>query len=105
MKRFFNNIYEFFFFLVRPSFWLMNHPYCEQVDTQLKIDLNKGVLYSDGYCAKIGDTLYWVGNYPYAYGSPYLFVEVRPSRMTIYKTRKAQLEFLFKPKTKLELVK
>jgi len=83
----------------------MNEPYCELSDIQLRIDLGKGFVGCDRYCAKIGDNLYWIGNYPYAYGSPYLFGGVRPSRMTIYKTRKAQLEFLFKPKTKLELVK
>lgn len=95
MKSFLNNIYEFFFFLVRPSYWLMNYSYDEILDIQLRKDLEVGFIICDKHHAKIGENIYWVGNYPYEYGGTDLMSR-RPSRMTIYKTRKAQIAFYLK---------
>lgn len=97
MKSFLNNIYEFFFFLIRPSYWLMLYHYDEIVDIQLRKDLKIGFLSCDRFEAVIGEHCYWVANYPYGYGT-FLWVSGRPSRMTIYKTRRAHIEFLLKTK-------
>lgn len=101
MKRFLNNIYEFFFFLVRPSYWLMIYSYDEILDIQLRRDLDIGFVNCDHYYAKIGENIYWVANYPYAYGG-IDFIDARPSRMTVYKTRKAQIAFYLKDKKDLK---
>ena len=95
MKGFLNNIYEFFFFLVRPNYWLMLYPYDEVLDIQLNKDLEIGFIICNQYRAKIGENVYWVGNYPYAYGCVGSMFS-RPSRMTIYKTRRAQVAFYLK---------
>lgn len=75
----------------------MLYHYDEIVDIQLRKDLKIGFLSCDRFEAVIGEHCYWVANYPYGYGT-FLWVSGRPSRMTIYKTRRAHIEFLLKTK-------
>lgn len=99
-------IYEFLFFLIRPSFWLMNEDYCEALDVRLRKDLEVGFTSTSRFIGEVGANKYWLGNYPYAYGTDWDYPFLgRPSRMTIYKLRKKQLEFILKNKPELKLVK
>lgn len=75
-----------------PSFWIMNHRYNKVVDLFINhlID-NYEIISNDCYTCTFNDeyeTVLWLGNYPYAYGTLYstkLLVasQGRPSRMTV----------------------
>ena len=81
-------ICNFLFFLVRPSFWLMNNPYCPSWDKRLNNILKEHEFEKITDCRyKLGDEVIWVENYPYACMRPY-DIDIRPSRMTIYKAWK-----------------
>lgn len=107
MKNFFKNLQ----FIFRPTFWNMLCPYDKNWDIYLNDLLDK-------YPVKLGkknpingeyhyvtfnvgeneEINVWIQNYPYAYGTKYNFLvsrdEPRPSRLTILKLRKKQMELL-----------
>lgn len=85
---------DFLFFLFRPSFWIMNYPYSEDMDRLAIRDLKMGFKKADLHHAEIGMNTYWIGNYPYAYGAS--FISVRPSRRTIYEMKIAEIKFKMK---------
>ena len=86
-------LYEFLFFLLRPSFWVMNDPYNEKWDMKLNELMRKYIFKNkDNHEAKIGNAKVWIANHPYASFTcrdfPNKYFYGRPSRMTIYRARK-----------------
>jgi hypothetical protein len=76
-----------------PHYWFMNDDeYSESWDKELNslLDNNKFV-YQSEYTAMLGNSLIWVGNYPYSCFQPYYYYQsakFRPSRSTILKAKK-----------------
>lgn len=74
---------NFVYVLVHPGYWLLNTPYSEIWDAQLKKLLAKHTFKDyDGYNASLGGLRIWVSNHPYA---SFTFNHVRPKRSTIRK--------------------
>lgn len=108
--RLLKNIYHFFFFLFKPSYWFMNFPYSREWDEELLIMMDRHnfepIYYEylkqlNEHYVHLDDQEIWIRNHPYASfakstskktlmldGPP----RVRPSRMTIYKARKKLIE-------------
>ena len=103
-KNMINKVCLFLFFLFKPPFWLMNHPYHKEWDNKL-LEIMDKYKFTDrqAYTAKLGNNLIWISNYPYDCFYPYQCLgptfNIRPSRMTIYKA-KEKLEKLIKIKSK-----
>jgi hypothetical protein len=95
MKNFLKKIGEKIFFIINPSFWIMNYNYSKEWDVTLNFLLdNSELLFYDfdischviEFKWKEKEILVWVKNYPYAYGVPYQnLYNRRPSRHTILK--------------------
>lgn len=81
MKKFFLNLQ----FIFMPNYWIMNEPYCKQLDQKISDLLDKeDFKYIDNYTAKLGNLTIWIENQPYACMMPYqLKFTCRPSRLTI----------------------
>lgn len=79
---------EFVMVLVRPSYWVMNYPYSEEWDTELRWLLDSGYTFEDvnEHHARIGDYEVWIANHPYA--SFTVQGDIRPSRVTIMRARR-----------------
>lgn len=62
-----NNVYWFFYFLIRPNWWIQIYPTNYLWDQELNYLLE---LYKfekvDSYFAKLGNRLIWIENHPYA---------------------------------------
>ena len=73
-------------FIFKPTYWLMNDPYNEEVDEIVNklLDKYKMTIVND-YTVKLGEATIWVANRPYASGILYgTYLEnYRPSRLTI----------------------
>ncbi len=94
MNNIFNKIYWFLFFLIRPSFWLMNYDYNKNLDTVLRKKLIDGEKFTSigRYEASFGGVKLWIENYPYAcMRAGHRSNTIRPSKEVIYKLKK-QLE-------------
>jgi len=82
-----NKIYHFLFFLFKPSFWMMNDPYCKEWDDKLIELMDKyKFTHRRKHTTMLGDNEIWTSNYPYACFRPY-GVSTRASKMTIYKAK------------------
>jgi hypothetical protein len=80
-------------FIFKPQYWLMNHPYNQEVDKIVNELLDKYELTdlcSKECTAKLGKASIWVGNRPYASGNLYKteLENFRPSRLTIQRLLK-----------------
>lgn len=84
MKRFKDIIWA----ILHPGFWIMNYPYSAEWDRILNEAMaNNKFIPIDKCHAKLGESILWVENYPYAaFGSP--GVEFHPARRTISKAMK-----------------
>lgn len=74
-------------FIFKPSYWVLNHDYNAMWDITLNHLLDKyNFTMIDEFTAKLGDTIIWVRNQPYATMRPYSsnwIIPIRPSRLTI----------------------
>lgn len=77
---------DFLFRLFHPSCWFMNEPYSKSWDGFVLRAIASGdVENCNAYTAKVGGKTVWVGNFPYAYGTPYPYPgNVRPSARTVF---------------------
>lgn len=81
-------IHSIIFTILRPSYWLMNHPYNGDWDKKLNYLLDNCTFTdTDRYTAKLSGVEIWIENHPYASFREYLCLvkQVRPSRLTIHK--------------------
>lgn len=93
------NLKDFFYFLFRPSFWIMLNPYDQAWDQKLNELLDKYPFsLLSPHTAQLGDVVVWISNYPYSTFRPYgdLSLMVRPKRRTILKARKQLMRDIFK---------
>ena len=100
-------------FISRPKYWFMNYSYNKEWDEKVKSLLkNNRFIKMCSYRAKLGDTILWIENHPYASfctGTPSLTnKEYRPSRLTIHRAKKKldkEAKFIqeTKPLTTLEI--
>lgn len=75
------NIKHFFFFLVRPTFWVQNYPTSDIVDDLIRnLDWNDVEVTSE-YHVKVGGVELWRANHPYA---SFQVCGLLPKRMTRY---------------------
>lgn len=89
---FINDLIIWLKILLNPSYWLMNNPYDREWDRTFN-KLMEEYNFTDitNHTAKLGDTIVWVANHPYASFTKFLRQSGRPSRITIYKARKKLL--------------
>ncbi len=74
---------DFFYRLMRPRHWLRHHPTSLAWDAFVLRAISAGeVRRLREHVAHVGGKAVWVGNYPYAYGSPYPG-EVMPRARTV----------------------
>lgn len=86
-------LYWFFFFLFKPSYWVMNYRYSKEWDEKINDLMNKHKFEKNHMTANLGDTKIWVVNHPYASFVPYQNTyNIRPSRKTIYLAHKKLLK-------------
>lgn len=71
-------------FIFKPSFWIMNEPFCPIHEAKLVSLMREHKFTNIGrHTAMLGDTEIWISNYPYAVGIDKLCRFSRPSRLTI----------------------
>jgi hypothetical protein len=85
-------------FLFKPSYWLMNYDYNEEVDKIVNQLLDKYELTDlciNKCTCKLGKVTIWIENRPYASGRLYgtKLDKFRPSRLTIKRLLKKFYEF------------
>ncbi len=87
---------DFFKFMFSPSFWIRNYSTNKILDESLSRGIDEsGVHIIDRHYCKIGETVVWIANYPYAYGTV-KGVGGMPSRSTVNKLREAVTKELCK---------
>ena len=87
-----NKIFDFLFFLFKPSFWLMSDKYSKEWDRKLLELMDKyEFTQREKHTAKLGNNLIWISSYPHACFHLYnLFgseLKARPSRKTILRAK------------------
>lgn len=74
-------------FIFKPSYWLMNDSYSEEVDEIVNklLDKYEMTIIENGYEVKLGNAIIWLANRPYGSGTLYetSLRNYRPSRLTI----------------------
>lgn len=81
------SIFDYFKVYLNPKFFLMNDPYSSELNKHILSNLSNAKMLSQ-YYMDVGGIVLWASNYPYAYAT---FEGFRPSRLTIYRLRKAVL--------------
>lgn len=91
-------IFNFFWIVFHPSYWLTLYPYSKEWDKILKqLMRDNKFKYMDSFTTKLGDKEIWIANHPYASFRPYIDwrkVEVMPSRITIRDAHKKLMQDL-----------
>lgn len=76
-------------FILRPSFWFMDKPYCPAHDKSMNNLLDKYEFTDIGrFEARLGMYTIWISNYPYMVGIDPLYRYSRPSRLTILRMKR-----------------
>lgn len=77
--------------LLRPTFWLRNHPTCKYLDYTINALLDDGHTprKTSEYTVELGGLNLWVSNYPYAFGNEYPGDKALPSRKTALRLYRA----------------
>ena len=87
---------DILFAITHPSYWHSNHVSLKSYDTWLneQMDNKVEITFIDQRVAKLGNTLIWTSNYPYAFGCRWGKSEILPYR----RTRRRLLEYINDPK-------
>ena len=81
---------DFFYRLLRPRHWVRNYSYDENWDAFVRQSISdQKIVVKCEKIAMLSGVPVWIGNYPYAYGTPYPGSYAMPSAQTVDALRSA----------------